>query len=671
MNIGLHLKTFNEKLGYLNRNLVTLNDTDLEKELEKIFRITRNSEFLHLHENNIIAITGLQGVGKSTLIKSIYKIPDNIIPTNLGVGEKIPILITETNVESEIHQTYKTFIKNKEIIRDQIIDPKETLLSLAKSPHPSILYLELKVRPEIFGNENTQFLLLPGFESKKDTFYDLIDNFLYSSTTCIFVTNKTNQADGKNVEKLQEVFEEFKMNKPLLIITSSDNYKDSDNEKFKSDTLDRFQIEESDRVICTGTYREEKENQKWIEEFKKSISKYAKTKREFKKSQLKKLNELLRENFIKCFKKIKIKIEERENKNEFDEYKNNKILQVYDNASEKIIDSYLENISKALEENSKDAKDKITKKIMDEGLLDRIKAFFQSTLAEREEIIKMVRDAWVTSNPNDSFTFAFNKTMNNDVQLKLGRKLPESSKNISITREVMLLGEQQSEIQIEEDLIENLKTLAKRDSGELQKINDKLEASIKLAPSLIVEYIRLNAIYPDFIPLELKPKEIKKENIGHSFHEQQKYNKMLLGGIGAILGIDALDGEFNSIQGLFEATGSVNTVGKNMIDPLSAIFITGSLIVATLKYLNKIQEDKESISKDLVDSIKENYIAEFKSLIEKPIAIFREFLKEKLRQRDNLDKELGDVEKLHYSFAQAARELKALREEVRDSLSDL
>jgi ABC-type polysaccharide/polyol phosphate transport system ATPase subunit len=73
MDIGLHLKTFNEKLRYLNKNLVNSENTDLEKEFEELFKITLNMEYLH--ENNIISIAGLQGVGKSSLIQKIYDIP--------------------------------------------------------------------------------------------------------------------------------------------------------------------------------------------------------------------------------------------------------------------------------------------------------------------------------------------------------------------------------------------------------------------------------------------------------------------------------------------------------------------------------------------------------------------------------------------------------------------
>jgi hypothetical protein len=671
MNIGLHLKAFNAKLRYLNKNLGNLDNIDLEEEFEKLFRITLNSEFLHLHENNLIAITGLQGVGKSTLIKTIYKIPDNIIPTNLGVGEKIPVLITETNIELDFHKTYKKIIQNNEIVTEEI-DTK-TFLSQARSPHENILYLELKVKPVIFGNEHTQFLLLPGFESKKDLFFDMIDNSLYAATTCVFVTNKTKQAHGKNVEKLEEVFSDFENNKPVLVITSSDNYSDSDNRDFKDETLKKFKIEDEDRVICAGTYHDEEKNRIWMEEFKTSVIKYSRTKREFKKSQLRNLNELLRDDFKDCFKKIKLKIEGKEHKHGYEEYKSvSKVLEKYDDASKEIIKNFLENIRESLEKNSGQAKDKITKKIKEDGrFVEGIKSFFKSSIEKREEIKESVNNAWKTSNPDHSFTYAINRTLNEDTQLKLGRRLLSGNDKYFGDKENLLLGESQSDFQIDEDLMNNLKILTKKDSGEMHITNDKLEASIKIAPSLIVEYIRLNSIYPEFITSELKPKELKKENIGDSFREQHKYNKIILGGIGAILGVDSLDGEINSIQALLNATVSANTVAASFINPLSTIFITGSIIAASLQYLNKLQESKEVISHDLVDSIKENYLKEFKSLIENPIFKYREFLKEKLSQRLHLDKKLGDFHELEYSFAQADRELKEFHEEVKDSLSSL
>jgi hypothetical protein len=664
MDIGLHLKTFNEKLRYLNKNLVNSENTDLEKEFEELFKITLNMEYLH--ENNIISIAGLQGVGKSSLIQKIYDIPDELIITNLSIGEKVPILITETDNNSEIHKMYAKVIKDK-IVKTEDID-LESFMSNAKNPDETILYLELNVKPVIFGNKHTQFLLLPGFEFEQEVLNESINNFLYSSTNCIFVTNETKQADGENVENLKKVLKEFEANKPLLIITGSDRYSDSHNQEFKKETVSRFGMTE-DRVIFTGLYNDEEDNQIWIERFKESVLKYSTTKREFKKAQLKKINHLLRDDFPRCFKQIKAMLDNKEILIDYSKSKNvDNFLQAYDDASEQIINSFLENIRKSLNGNSEQAKQKITDKIGSESLLDQIKSWFKSAIKERDEIKKLVHDAWKEANTNKAFTFAINKTLNEDVQLKLGRKLPtELISNNSMDKEMMLLGNVTNETVINDELLENLIVLSKQTSKDLQFTNENFEASIKLAPSLIVEYIRLNSIYPEFIGVSINPKQPKKENIGESFQEQHKYNKILLSGIGAILGIDLLDGEINSIPMLFElAGGTVNSVGANMSSPLSAIFVSGSLIVAAIQHLNKIQQNKEYIAHDLVDSIRENYLEEFKILIEKPIANYREFLQERLRQRFHLDKELGDFLNLKYSYAQAERELKRIRGEVSD-----
>ena len=55
-----------------------------------------------LFEKYIISISGLQGVGKTTLIKQIYSIPDELLPENIGRGEQLPILITESDVKRNI-----------------------------------------------------------------------------------------------------------------------------------------------------------------------------------------------------------------------------------------------------------------------------------------------------------------------------------------------------------------------------------------------------------------------------------------------------------------------------------------------------------------------------------------------------------------------------------------
>jgi len=50
-------------------------------------------------ERNIFAITGLQGAGKSTLVKRLYGIDSEFLPENQKRGEQLPVLITERPIK--------------------------------------------------------------------------------------------------------------------------------------------------------------------------------------------------------------------------------------------------------------------------------------------------------------------------------------------------------------------------------------------------------------------------------------------------------------------------------------------------------------------------------------------------------------------------------------------
>ena len=57
-----------------------------------------------MHNRRLICISGLQGAGKTTLMKNFYGITDDFMNVSLGTGERVPVLITEGAVsEPNIH----------------------------------------------------------------------------------------------------------------------------------------------------------------------------------------------------------------------------------------------------------------------------------------------------------------------------------------------------------------------------------------------------------------------------------------------------------------------------------------------------------------------------------------------------------------------------------------
>ena len=87
------LKSFNNRILEILNSTEILEDSGIRKKLQLIYRKLTISEILF--EKYIISISGLQGVGKTTLVKQIYSIPDDLLPENIGRGEQLPVLITD------------------------------------------------------------------------------------------------------------------------------------------------------------------------------------------------------------------------------------------------------------------------------------------------------------------------------------------------------------------------------------------------------------------------------------------------------------------------------------------------------------------------------------------------------------------------------------------------
>ena len=144
MSLEYNIKEFNIKVRNLLRYIHYSNDPEIQDQLERLYRQSIAIEYLI--KNYAIAISGLQGVGKSTLLKEIYDIPNNVIPTNLSVGEKVAVLVTETQNESEINKTYKHFINEEKELKIEEV-PKDSFDFLAKDPDKNIVFLQIKVKP--------------------------------------------------------------------------------------------------------------------------------------------------------------------------------------------------------------------------------------------------------------------------------------------------------------------------------------------------------------------------------------------------------------------------------------------------------------------------------------------------------------------------------------------
>ena len=257
-------------------------DTALKQAYEKAKELEnsiRKLKIASLMENKtLICVAGMQGAGKTTLMKNFYGLKGDELSIELGRGERIPVLITETDVTAPVMNAIR--VQKNEAGEYAAVECRMEANEFAhasKGEDNSILYLEMFVPYRHTLNSAVSFMLLPGFEKNNDYWRELINFAVNSSDAAVFAFDESRFSQGDNFEQLKKLTERFG-NNIIYAITQSDASKD-DNEEVRQSCIKALEIpqENADRVVCTGQYDDEKKNEAWIEKLKNAIERYAST----------------------------------------------------------------------------------------------------------------------------------------------------------------------------------------------------------------------------------------------------------------------------------------------------------------------------------------------------------------------------------------------------------
>lgn len=257
-------------------------DTALKQAYEKAKELEnsiRKLKIASLMENKtLICVAGMQGAGKTTLMKNFYGLKGDALSIELGRGERIPVLITETDVTAPVMNAIR--IQKNEAGEYAAVEcnmEANEFAHASKGEDNSILYLEMFVPYRHTYNSAVSFMLLPGFEKNNDYWRELINFAVNSSDAAVFAFDESRFSQGDSFEQLKKLTERFG-NNIIYAITQSDASKD-DNEEVRQSCIKALEIPQAnaDRVVCTGQYDDEKKNEAWIEKLKNAIERYAST----------------------------------------------------------------------------------------------------------------------------------------------------------------------------------------------------------------------------------------------------------------------------------------------------------------------------------------------------------------------------------------------------------
>ena len=220
-------------------------------------------------KRSLLAITGLQGTGKTTIIKHLYNLPDELLPSNSSRGERLPVFITENDVKEITTFVYRSVknVKGEINIEVKEIDvPTFNQLSLQPLPERD-LWLECIVPYRYLYDKNKSIVLLPGFEKDKtDVSQLLLEHILYLSTSSVLVVRKDTYARESTQKMMTLVKEVYSSVKPIIAI-SFGNINEEQNEHFKEELITEFNVQTSqrNRVVITGI------GPKYLDDWKKKL----------------------------------------------------------------------------------------------------------------------------------------------------------------------------------------------------------------------------------------------------------------------------------------------------------------------------------------------------------------------------------------------------------------
>ncbi len=572
----------------------------------------------------IICISGLQGAGKTTLIKNMYNLDEGFLNISLGRGEKIPVFINEKKncIEPCMFGVYMG-INNGNYFRDKIKLSQEEFIEASKGneiDNKQYMYLEIELPFRHIENEYTSLMLLPGFEDKKDYWRNLIEFAVNSSDASIFVFNQSSSAYIENSSKMQQTKELFG-NNVIYAISHSDLSKDNNNE-VKLTCIKNLDIPEieSDRVVCIGEFKDDKINEKWITQLKLALDRYCDLDHNAERKNEDYIVNVIQDEIFPCLETIKESLEQ--NNDDISYYfAKEEMFEDYIVIQKKMRKQLLKIMNNHINSASEDSKKKLERLFIDKKYAKEMnlkgsstinKSLFGPNIKDLINTRERVKESLI--NDEDGEIFYQTKFLNALEEIK--NILPEEIKeknflNYSPTTEIEEQKQKITNTMSNSLLLLQGKNIEDTSNVGIQFKNDSKNETIKVI-SALATYQFVDLTYRK-IQHNINASEeglnnlFKVELIDFDNYKMNETKKTIFSMLG-FAGIDLLgDGVLNTIPTIAETLGlSVPVVGV-----ATAVVGATATSKAFITDINKIQIEEFKYASKALDSIEQNIISNY------------------------------------------------------------
>ena len=586
-----------------------------------------------MHNKRLICVSGLQGAGKTTLMKNFYGIKDDLMNVSLGRGERIPVLITEKDVK-EAYITAISVVKDDNGNYSQVIKnlEKDEIIRATKGEDRSIMYLEIIVPYKHTFNDGVSFMLLPGFEKKNKYWNELIEFSVNSSDAAVFVFNEASFSNAENENYLNRIEEKFGSN-VVYVISHADESLD-DNAQVKKTCMEVLKIKEEDRVVCAGQYNNVEKNDAWISSFKSAIDKYAMYETQISQRTSSFLyNELL--NMKDTLYTI-LGILNDSDSYEPTDYKNHHLLKEFDKAISKKRKELAENISDEFEGAKAKSHDKFIKQFTAKPWHRTLKrtlfgASVKELYIETQEMIKDSLKDGMASLPDLHMGYALSRSIHAMEPQADGN--PNAFQLLIDTRELegkVVFAEPENALTAFQDVIALVQIPKKGEHHALQNSNPKgvLKAVAELTTYYfgLTSYDKLAEHTSGLVPYEPANSTLTTKQILEGAESSKKFAL----GLAGLAGVD------------FLIDGSLDLAPLLISDPFLGLVVP--LIVgmgaatAVMKDINRMQRADVESARMTINGIYDNIQQKALEKFDKFSGIVRERIEENLADLSRVNK---------------------------------
>ncbi|QNR19960.1 hypothetical protein HNY42_03030 [Exiguobacterium sp. Helios] len=221
------------------------------KELEVIYR---ELNVLELFSNrHIVSVAGLQSAGKTLLIKRFLGLPEDLLSSEVGVGEKRPVLISSSEDVMETSFRVSRIKKSRDdgfALCYENITKEELNIGVQNPPEDSLWFeIVLPANPML---RHITLALLPGFErSSRSDSQKFLDLFLKCSTGMILVLNHSRLAHMDQEILLKKVAYTYKDKSPGFVLTHASELSEENQSLIEQKLIQKFGDIDTSQIVLS------------------------------------------------------------------------------------------------------------------------------------------------------------------------------------------------------------------------------------------------------------------------------------------------------------------------------------------------------------------------------------------------------------------------------------